>query len=316
MSKATVGHKRRLKASCPPSSHSPYELYLNSLAPSGRRAMATLLNHCTLILGHEGIADTFDWTSLTFEKVHLIRTALVDMGYSTNTVNMTIAALRGITKTTFNLGQMPADDMLRIGSIKSLKGRTSARKGRCLRREELKTLITACSELPSTAKQLRDKALLLVGVGGGLRRAEICSLNIEDINLEEGKLVVEEGKGRKQRHLYLAPKILIALQDWITYQGIQSGPLFTRILKDHTVTQSRLTSSGLTHTLKTIQTLANVSAFTPHDLRRTFITHLLEQGVDLNTVRQLAGHSDVSTTVRYDKRDEAWQKQASQGIQF
>jgi len=85
MSKAIVGHKRRLKASCPTLSHSPYELYLNSLAPSGRRAMATLLNHCTLILGHEGIADTFDWTSLTFEKVHLIRTALVDMGYSTNT---------------------------------------------------------------------------------------------------------------------------------------------------------------------------------------------------------------------------------------
>ena len=77
-----------------------------------------------------------------------------------------------------------------------------------------------------------------------------------------------------------------------------------------------LSPSGLTYILKSLQTLADIPSFTPHDMRRTFITQLLENGVDLNTVRQLAGHSDVSTTVRYDKRDIEWQKQASQNIQL
>ncbi len=74
--------------------------------------------------------------------------------------------------------------------------------------------------------------------------------------------------------------------------------------------------SGLAFALENLQRLAGISEFTPHDMRRTFITQLLEKGIDLNTVRQLAGHSDVSTTVRYDKRDLDWQNKASEAIVF
>jgi site-specific recombinase XerD len=92
--------------------------------------------------------------------------------------------------------------------------------------------------------------------------------------------------------------------------------LFSSIKSNGALTDSPLTASGLTYTLKSLQERANTSPFSPHDLRRTFITHMLEQGVDLNTVRQLAGHSDVSTTVRYDKRDEARQKLAAQSFKL
>jgi integrase/recombinase XerD len=316
MSKSTIGHKKRLKASSPNTQMSPSELYLNSLAPSGRRPMGIRLNHCAHILGHKGSTDSYDWAKLTFEKVHQVRTQLIEMNYSVNTINMTIAALRGVTKATFNLGLMSADDMLRIGAIRPLKGRTASRRGRCLSRDELQQLIQASSHHPSKAKQLRDHALLLVGVGAGLRCAEICALQVEDIHLTEERLVVENGKGRKQRQLYLAPKLVTALRSWMIYRGNQPGPLFLRILRDSTITDSGLTASGVTHALKALQELANIPTFTPHDLRRTFITHLLEKGIDLNIVRQLAGHSDVSTTVRYDKRDERWQKQASQSLSF
>lgn len=314
MSIARNGHKRG-KAPRPTLNRSPYDLYLSSLAPSGRRAMTTLLNNCALLLGHEGPATAYDWSSLSFEKVHLVKTTLVDMGYSINTINMTLAALRGITKTAFNLGKLSADDMLRIGAIRSLKGRITARKGRCLSRQELKTLINACEQQESIAKQKRDKALLLVGAAAGLRCAEICGLQLEDIYLADSRLVVEEGKGRKQRQIYLAPEVIEALSVWIECRGEEPGPLFLRIRRN-TLTRVGMSASSLAHTLRTLQALAQAQPFTPHDLRRTFITHLLEQGVDLNTVRQLAGHSDVSTTVRYDKRDEAWQKQASQGIRL
>ncbi len=316
MSKSTVGHKRRPKASSPNIQASPSELYLNSLAPSGRRPMGIRLNHCAQILGHKGSSNNYDWAKLSFEKVHQIRTQLIEAEYSVNTINMTIAALRGVVKAAFNLGQMSADDMLRINAIRPLKGRTSSRKGRSLSRNELQQLIQACAHTPSKAKQLRDRALLLIGAGAGLRCSEICALQVEDIHLPEERLVVENGKGRKQRQLFLAPKLVDALQSWIECRGHQPGPVFLRILRDNIVTESGLTASGVTHALKTLQEQANIPHFTPHDLRRTFITDLLEQGVDINTVRQLAGHSDVSTTIRYDKRDEAWQKQASQNIRL
>ncbi len=316
MSKPTIGHKKRPKSSGPDAQVSPCKLYLSSLAPSGRRPMGIRLNHCTRILGHKGPAETYEWTNLTFEKAHQIRSSLIEMEYSVNTINMTIAALRGVTKAAFNLGRISADDMLRIGAIRPLKGRTASRKGRSLPREELQQMIQAALQLPSKAKQLRDHALLLVGAGAGLRCAEICALQVEDIHLSEERLIVENGKGRKQRQLYLAPKLVTALRSWMEYRGNQPGPLFLRILRDSTITDSGLTASGVTHALKILQKLAAIPPFTPHDLRRTFITDLLEQGIDINTVRQLAGHSDISTTIRYDKRDEQWQKQASQSLTF
>jgi site-specific recombinase XerD len=278
--------------------------------------MVTLLTQSALVLGHTGKTDDYDWHALNFEKVHQVRTSLIDTGYSVNTVNLAIAALRGVTKTAFNLGKMSADDMLRINAIRSLKGRTSSRNGRCLSKDELRQLIDTCADLPTASKQLRDKAILLVGAGAGLRCAEICALQLEDINIKEEKLVVEEGKGRKQRQIYLAPKVLNALNDWTLHRGCQPGPLFSSIKSNGALTDSPLTASGLTYTLKSLQERANTSPFSPHDLRRTFITHMLEQGVDLNTVRQLAGHSDVSTTVRYDKRDEARQKLAAQSFKL
>ena len=182
MSKQSLGLKKPAAVARPKFDSCPYRLYLVNLAPTGRRAMAILLNKCTVILGHDGPTDEFDWTSLTLEKVHLIKTTLVEMKYSVNTINMTIAALRrGVTKTAFNLGKMFTDDMLRVGAIKSMKGRTSSRKGRCLSQSEIRKLIAACEQYPSRAKQLRDKALLLVSIGAGLRCAEICSLQMTDV---------------------------------------------------------------------------------------------------------------------------------------
>lgn len=66
--------------------------------------------------------------------------------------------------------------------------------------------------------------------------------------------------------------------------------------------------------LAELQQTAGIARFTPHDMRRTFITRLLEQGVDINTVRQLAGHSDISTTTRYDCRGDTMKISASKRI--
>lgn len=293
--------------------NSAYQVYLGSLAVSGRSSIKTLLNHCCLLLGGDASAEKYEWHKLSFEKVHAVRSALVEMNYSVSTINMTMAALRGVTKAAFNLGLVNGDNMLRINAIKPLKGGV-VRVGRRLTKADIRIMINACKVTKSPTKMARDKALLLIGVGAGFRCSEICSLDLDDFDLAEQCLAVKEGKGRKRRHVYLASSVVKALNAWINERGKSPGPLFSRIRKSGVLTDQRLTASGLSYALKNLQVQAGIEPFSPHDLRRTFITRLLEEGVDLNTVRQLAGHSDLSTTVRYDKRGEEWQKKATQNL--
>jgi len=288
------------------------QIYLNSQAISGRHAMETLLKQAAQILEYGHPWEENNWNKLTFEKVHLIRSTLIDVGYSVNTINLTLSALKGVTKAAFNLNQISADDMMRINSIKSLKG-SAVRVGRRLTASEITKLLNE-NKGNGTAKGSRDKAILCIGVGAGLRCAEICALNISDVNFKEGLLTVRRGKGRKYRQIYLAQGVLQKIESWLKFRNKEDGALFTSIRKDGKVEMQRLSASGLAYALKSLQASCNVIPFSPHDMRRTFITQLLENNIDINTVRQLAGHSDVSTTVRYDKRDLEWQKRASTGF--
>lgn len=294
---------------------SAYAIYLDSLAPSGRKSMKTLLQQCAAILGHENPIERFNWSTLTFEKVHLIRSVFTEAGYAVSSINLALAGLKGVAKTAFNLGQIDADTLLRINSVKTLKG-NATRTGRRLSNTEITKLLEGCNKILCPTARSRDRAILLVGIGAGLRCSEICSLDVGDIDIKNGVLTVMEGKGRKHRQIFLAAEVIAALKEWKQYRHSSSGSLFCKIIKSGKVIDNRLSPSGLDYMLTSLQALSGVEKFTPHDLRRTFITQLLEKGVDLNTVRQLAGHSDVSTTTRYDKRDMEWQKEASQGIRF
>ena len=294
---------------------SPYRIYLNSLSPSGRRPMKSQLNIACKLLGHQGSAENFDWNTVSFEQAHIVRSTMLELGYAVNTINLTLSGLRGIAKTAFNLDQISGDNMLRINAVKNVKG-SATRIGRNINRAEIKQLLKSCKKLSSPEKSLREKALLMIGFGAGLRCLELCHLEIDDLDRETGILRVRKGKGRKQRQLYLAKSVISAIEEWIVKRGNHPGPLFNRIRRYGVITQEPLSPSGITHTLKAIQKKANTDPFTPHDMRRSFITHLLETGTDINVVRQLAGHCDVSTTVQYDRRDITWQKLASQSITF
>ena len=133
-------------------SSSPYTVYLNSLAPSGRKAMITLLSHSAILLGHDEDAVQFDWHQLTFENVYFIRTRMIDLGYSVNTLNMVLAALKGIAKTSFGLSQMSAENMQRIRSVKPVKG-SNTRSGRRLSHQEVHALLSVCEGSPHLTKQ-------------------------------------------------------------------------------------------------------------------------------------------------------------------
>ncbi|EBF8609270.1 tyrosine-type recombinase/integrase [Salmonella enterica subsp. enterica serovar Nagoya] len=276
------------------------DVYLNGLAASGRKSMLSLLNLSASILQRRGTAHRYDWTQLRYEHVAKVRATLLDNTYAVATVNMALAALKGVAQTAFNLQRLDADSLARIKTVKRVKG-DSGNKGRALSREEVKQLLEATKAHPQKLHRLRDKAIILTLCGAGLRVGELVALDIRDYCQRTQTLTVRQGKGRKYRQITVSPLVARAIQAWLKVKN-EGNAIFTGICRSGLVNQKALTPAGVTVILSQLAEVAGLEAFTPHDLRRTFITRLLEQGADINIVRQLAGHSDISTTALYDKR--------------
>ncbi|MCS7015185.1 MAG: tyrosine recombinase XerC [Gemmatales bacterium] len=146
----------------------------------------------------------------------------------------------------------------------------------------------------------RDRALLEVLYSAGLRVSELVGLTLEDIDLEGGTVMVR-GKGKKERLAILGPAAQRAVRDWLEERGQllarlgrQSAALFLN--KNATP----LTDRGVRHLVRKYSVQAAVPGrVTPHVLRHTFATHLLDRGADIRAVQELLGHASLSTTQIY-----------------
>ncbi|HDS7215148.1 TPA: tyrosine-type recombinase/integrase [Klebsiella aerogenes] len=289
-----------------------FDAYIGGLAPSGRRGITSLLNRSASILKRGADAADYPWEQLNYAAVAKVRAALLDDGYAVSSVNMALSALRGVAQTAFNLNCMDADTLARIRSVKRVSGDIQ-RKGRALDKQEIRSLIQAAKQHPQTVRRCRDTAIVLTLCGTGLRAGELVKLERRDY--DNVILTVRQGKGRKYREIHVADAVDKAIRAWVKVSANEAeNALFSRIQRNGKTATQPLTTTGLTGILAELQQTAGIARFTPHDMRRTFITRLLEQGVDINTVRQLAGHSNISTTTRYDYRDDDMKAKASQRL--
>jgi site-specific recombinase XerD len=165
-----------------------------------------------------------------------------------------------------------------------------------------------CANDPTPAGA-RDAAIIALLYGCGLRRAELVALDFGDYI--GGKLRVI-GKGNKERWAYLANGAARAMGDYLTVRGDAPGPLFWAGRRGgHLVPGDRLTTQAVFVILRSRAKAAGVAELSPHDMRRTFVGDLLDAGADIATVAALAGHANVTTTARYDRRGERAKEQAA-----
>jgi integrase/recombinase XerC len=147
----------------------------------------------------------------------------------------------------------------------------------------------------------RDRAILEVFYGGGLRLAELAGLNLDDLDLGPGILRVW-GKGRKERLAFLGEPAQAALsaylprrRQWLTQRG--AGDEAALFLNSR---GRRLSTRGVARIVdKWVRQSGLSSGLTPHGLRHSFATHLLEGQADLRAVQELLGHASISSTQRY-----------------
>lgn len=290
-----------------PPDREPAHVYLSSLAPSGRRTMASRL--ATVARDVLGIPDPrrVPWHQLRYQHVAAIRTKLQEIGYSPATVNATLYAIRGIARASFNLELISADDYQRIRDVRPVRGdRLPA--GRALTLGELSALMDACGKDTGPAG-IRDAAIIGVLYAAGLRRSEAAGLKLSDYDATTGELRVL-GKGDKQRAVYIDNGAADAMADWILVRGDAAGPLFLSINKGGRILARGIGDQAIYNMLGKRAEQAGVRNLACHDLRRSFISDLLDAGADISTVAQLAGHAQVQTSARYDRRGEAAKRRA------
>jgi site-specific recombinase XerD len=290
-----------------PLDQNPALVYLAGLASErSRETQLDSLKVIARILG--GDVLTVNWAALRFQHTALVKSKLTE-SYSPAATNRMLSALRGTLKAAWRLGQMQIDDYSKAADVSNVKASPLLR-GRALSSGEINALFDACWNDDSPAG-IRDAAIFAVFYPGGLRRDEVRKLDFSDWDSETGALTVAHGKGNKARLAYITNGAKQALQDWVEYRGERPGPLFFAINKGGTTQPHRITSQAIHAIVQKRGKEAGIAHFSAHDLRRTFVSDLLDLGADVSLVAGLAGHSSVTTTAKYDRRPTEARKKAA-----
>ena len=214
------------------------------------------------------------------EDVRRFRLHLTSNGAGTPKINATVAALRFFFRVTLD----------RPDLVKHLSFIHEPRKVPVvLSPEEVARFLEA-------TPGIKYKAALSVAYGAGLRVSEVVSLKVSDIDSQRMMLRVEQGKGRKDRHAMLSPVLLELLRDWYRIAHPQ-GWLFPG---QNPV--NPMTTRQLTRACQAAAHMAEITKrVTPHTLRHSFATHLLEQNIDVRVIQVLLGHAKLETTALYTR---------------
>ncbi|MDP9311917.1 MAG: site-specific integrase [Chloroflexota bacterium] len=311
----------------------PALVYLSELAPSSRGTMRAALNMIAhVLLGVPRVYHPVEretkygrrqrdeewtclycpWGTLRFQHTAAIRAEL-QRRYEPTTGNRHLAALFGVLRAARKLGYLTMDEY-QDARVKPLRGHTKE-PGRVLTLHEIEALLQVC--LADTRPiGARDTALLALLYSTGCRRSEAAHLDIADYDPATGALLIRKGKGNKDRRCYIPAGMRSFVDAWLVQRGTLPGALFGAFTKGGnlaTKTDERnnqlfvpaLSDRAIFYILNQRCLETQLPGFSPHDLRRTLITTLLERQVDIGTVSKIVGHSSVQTTLRYDRRGES-----------
>lgn len=297
-----------------PVSQNPYHVYLASFASAESvRTMDNALRTIAAILGNTP-PERVPWWALRYKEAQAIRARLQER-YAPATAQKMLSALRGVLKECRRLGYMSGDDYQRTIDLKPVKGKRLP-KGRSVTPEEMSAIMQACYR-DHRAAGVRDAAMLACMYPGGLRRSEVVALDYRDYRGADDSLTVRSGKGNKDRVVYLANGAKMAMEAWLSWRGDAPGSLLWRLSTNGSLAGNhRITAQSVMLVIQRRCKEAGIELFTPHDLRRTVISDLLDAGVDLAAAQQIAGHSSPDTTSRYDRRGERVKRQAADKLHF
>jgi integrase len=185
-----------------------------------------------------------------------------------------------------------------IGRVKGIK-REGVRTGNWLTVRQAETLINAPDT--TTLKGKRDRALLAVMIGCGLRREETALLSMEHVQQRDARWVIVDmhGKGGRVRTVPMPSWTKAAIDEWMAAAGFASGRVFRPVNKGDNLAGESMTAQSIFETVKKYAAEIGVGNIAPHDLRRTFAKLAHKGRAALEQIQLSLGHASIQTTERY-----------------
>ena len=311
-----------------PTDREPYGVYLGQMSGETLRTMRGCLDRLARILAgirldeppleevERGVpvvtGDWVPWWELRYEGTAALRAVMLDIGWSPSHINKHLSALRRVLKESWRLGLMSAEDYHRAIDLEPVKG-TREPAARDVGEDELGALLAVCDDSPLG---VRDAAVIAVVYVTGIRRSEAAALTLTSYSAATRSLRLL-GKGNQDRTVPISAAALPWLDAWLRLRGGKPGPLFCPLRKGGKVEHRAMTSQTIADLLERRRLQAGVALpVKPHDLRRTLIGDLLDNGTDLATAQAIAGHADPRTTSRYDRRAIDTKRDAVDGLRL
>lgn len=236
-------------------------------------------------------SNNLNYAKIKEEDIKEYLEHLQSIGKKPSTISRCLASIRSFYQFLVRNKKVKEDPTLHIQSPKIEKRVPSV-----LTAQEVELLLNQPKDVD--LKGTRDKAMLEFAYATGMRVTEIISLDIKDVKLEEGYVVCHSGS--KERNIPLGTLSLKALKEYIE----EARPVLIRDEKVEAlfvnVNGQRLTRQGFWKIVKYYKEQAHIEKdITPHVLRHSFATHLLQNGADLKAIQTMLGHSDISSTQVY-----------------
>ena len=269
------------------------KLFLEFLQNDKRLSDNTLQSYRRDIVQFEDYLshNKITYTKITKEELKEYLQVLQNMNKKTSTISRNLASIRSFYQFLLKNKKIKADPTEGIQSPKIEKKTPSV-----LSSKEIELLLSQPNNVD--LKGIRDKAMLEFAYATGMRVTEIISLNIDDVDLNDGYVACQAGN--KKRVIPIGSLSLKALREYV--EKVRS--ILIKDEKDKAlfvnINGRRLTRQGFWKIVKYYKEQANITKeITPHVLRHSFATHLLQNGADLKAIQSMLGHSDISSTQVY-----------------
>ena len=282
----------------------PSSRYLISLqSERSRKTMKSVLNQVAVVLGHSE-HDNVPWNDIDTLHINATLTALkTRRGLSPGTLNLYLSAIKGVFKQGWHAGAVSFENYQRIAAIPHYKGKRVKVKRKQLTPMLVAELIDDALNM-KTLKGYRNAAIMGIMAYCGLRRDEVSNLRISDIDLVNGELLIR-GKGDKERLGFLNEEASRLLEKWFSTLKVSPYHVFFKLHKHNRFVEdkSALSGNAIYEIVKRHGRNVGLPSLHPHELRSYFGTTLIDNGIDIVTVRDLMGHESFATTEIYIRRD-------------
>jgi site-specific recombinase XerD len=269
------------------------EGYLSYLADVGRKAPGTVRDvRCTLRKVSRQMADLCGdaplW-ELSLEDYVRWLSALRSAGHTGPSLCKYLSHVRGLLEYAWRSGR---SDRNALDGF-NLQDESRRVPPSVLTEDEARRLVEACPR--RTPGERRERAVVLLLYGCGLRTDELCRLNVEDFDRERSEVRVWRGKGDRQRTVPVPQGVVTELLAYLLERGGRRGPLFRTLAKSR-----RLSGHDVGDVVRRAAERASLTArVTPKTLRHSYATHLMDRGVDLAVIASLMGHRSPAETGVY-----------------